>query len=189
MNKYFKDKKALNIINNDIENEKLKNPFNINFDSFNNYVEFDIINIQKIFVNFKLEYVFYPISNLSMNNTINIKIEIEHTFINISSRAIDSIMKLINEIIKFNIYNDLQKNEKGNEINISNEILESKEIKFRIECVEEILLNMISDEIKKVKVKLSDLNINLLSDNHNYSFSGIKISNIQFSKKINLIIV
>ena len=181
MNKYFKEKKDLNN-NNDIENEELKNPFNIKNESFNNYVEFDIINMQKIFVNFKLEYGFYPISNLSMNNTINIKIEIEHTFINISSRAIDSIMKLINEIIKFNIYNDLKKNENGNEINISNEILESKEIKFRIECVEEILLNMISEEIKKIKVKLTDLNINLLSDNHNYSFTSMKISNIQFLK-------
>ena len=182
MNKYFKDKKDLNFINNDIENGKLKNSFNINSNLFDNYVEFEIINMKKIFVNFKLEYGFYPISNFSMNNTINIKIEIEHAFINISSRAIDSIMKLINEIIKFNIYNELKKNEMENEINISNEILESKEIKFRIECVEEILLNMISDEIKKIKVKLSDLNINLLSDNHNYIFSGLKISNIQFLK-------
>ena len=164
---------------NNIENEHLKNSL---YNFSNEYAEFNIIDIQKIFVNFKLEYGFYPISNLSINNTINLKVEIEHSYIKISSRAINTIMKLISEIIKFNIFLELKSNNEKKNFDILSQILESKEIKFKIECVEEILLNMISDEIKKIKIKLTDLNINLLSDNQNYNFSGIQISNIQFSK-------
>ena len=142
---------------------------------FETYAEFSLLKSQEIFLNFKLSNGFTPYGFNSLTNTIELKIEVNNTNIDLSSRAIDTIMKTLNELSKFKHYQEYAFSNDIKDLKIAKEIINTQEIKFKIDCNEELLLNMITNEIKKIKLKLENTSINILSDNHNYLYSNISL--------------
>jgi hypothetical protein len=63
------------------------------------YKEIFLFKVSKIFLNAKLEYGLYPQGFNSLLNTLNLKTEISNIFLEVSTRAINQIFKLI---VKFN---------------------------------------------------------------------------------------
>lgn len=59
------------------------------------YSKFVLFNTNKFFLNLKLEYGLTPKDYYTLLNTINVKSEINTTWINISSRALNSLFKFI----------------------------------------------------------------------------------------------
>ena len=149
---------------------------------FETYAEFTLLQSQEIFLNLKLSNGFTPFGFNSFNNTIEIKLEINNTHIDLSSRAIDTIMKTLNELSKYKHYQEYKFNNDIKDLKIASDIINTQEIKFKIDCNEEILLNMIKNEIKKLKVKLTNTSISILSDNHNYLYSNINLSHLNVKK-------
>ena len=152
---------------------------------FETYAEFVLLKSHDIFLNIKLSNGFTPLGFNSFNNTIELKLEINNTRIDLSSRAIDTIMKTLNELSKYMHYLEYKYNNDIKDLKITKEIINTREIKFKIDCNEEILLNMINNEIKKIKLKLGNTSINILSDNHNYLYSNINLHNL-ILKRTNL---
>ena len=166
-----------------LRNSKIKRLSKKNFEClFETYAEFSLLKSQEIFLNFKLSNGFTPYGFYSLNNTIEIKIEVNNTKIDLSSRAIDTIMKTLNELSKFKHYQEYKYSNDLKDLKIASDIINSQEIKFKIDCNEEILLNMIINEIKKIKLKLENTSINILSDNHNYLYSNINLYHLIFKK-------
>jgi len=149
---------------------------------FETYAEFTLLQSQEIFLNLKLSNGFTPFGFNSFNNTIEIKLEINNTHIDLSSRAIDTIMKTLNELSKYKHYQEYKFNTDIKDLKIASDIINTQEIKFKIDCNEEVLLNMIKNEIKKLKVKLTNTSISILSDNHNYLYSNINLSHLNVKK-------
>ena len=149
---------------------------------FETYAEFILLKSQDTFLNIKLCNGFTPLGFNSFNNTIELKIEVNNTHIDLSSRAIDTIMKTLNELSKYKHYNEYKYSNDIKDLKIAKDIINKREIKFKIDCNEEILLNMIKNEIKKIKLKLENTFINILSDNHNYLYSNININNLILKK-------
>ena len=145
---------------------------------FGTYAEFVLLKSQDIFLNIKLSNGFTPIGFNSFNNTLELKLEINNTHIDLSSRAIDTIMKTLNELSKYMHYLEYKYSNDIKDLKITKDIIDTREIKFKIDCNEEILLNMIKNEIKKIKLKLGNSSINILSDNHNYLYSNINLHNL-----------
>ena len=160
-------------------NKDFNNPFTPLYHTFEPYAEFSIVNIKKIYVNLKLEYGLRPIPNMSLKNTMNIKGEVTNMKVEISSRCINTFLKLTNEIIKFTQYKDFITNSEREGIDITKSI--SSDVQLHIECIEENLMNLVQSAIKKIKIKLSDIDILLLSDNHRYIFSGVSISTLLYT--------
>ena len=149
---------------------------------FGTYAEFTLLKSQDTFLNIKLSNGFTPLGFNSFNNTIELKVEVNNTHIDLSSRAIDTIMKTLNELSKYRHYQEYKYNNEITNLQIAKDIIDSREIKFKIDCNEEILLNMIKNEIKKIKLKLENLSINILSDNHNYLYSHINFNHLSLKK-------
>ena len=171
--------KSTEDICNKYKTDSFKNPFTPIGHTFDPYAEFSIVNTKKIYLNIKLEYGLYPVGNLSLKNTMNIKCEISNSTVEFSSRCINTFLKLTNEMIKFNQYKDFRTNDERSTLEINNSI--NSNVKLQIECIEENLLNIISSTIKKIKVKLNDLDLRILSDNHRYIFSCVSISTLNYS--------
>ena len=152
---------------------------------FDTYAEFTLIKSQECFLNIKLSNGFTPLGINSFNNTIELKTEVNNTNIYLSSRAIDTVMKTLNELSKYKHYQEYKYNNDIKDLKITKEIINSREIKFKIDCNEEILLNLIENEIKKIKLKLQNTSVNILSDNHNYLYSNINLHHLTL-KKTNL---
>ena len=149
---------------------------------FETYAEFILLKSQDTFLNLKLSNGFTPLNFNSFNNTLEIKIEIKNTHIDLSSRAIDTIMKTLNELSKYKHYLEYKYNNDIKDLKIAKDIINTREIKFKIDCNEEILLNMIKNEIKKIKIKLENTSINILSDNHNYLYNNINLYHLILKK-------
>ena len=146
---------------------------------FGTYAEFNLLKSRDIFLNIKLSNGFTPLNFNSFNNTIELKIEVNNTFIDLSSRAIDTIMKTLNELSKYRHYQEYKYNNDIKNLKIAKDIINSREIKFKIDCNEEILLNLVENKIKKIKLKLVNTSINVLSDNHNYLYSHINVHQLR----------
>ena len=149
---------------------------------FETYAEFTLLKSQDTFLNIKLSNGFTPLGFNSFNNTIELKVEVNNTYIDLSSRAIDTIMKTLNELSKYKHYNEYKYSNDIKDLKIAKDIINTREIKFKIDCNEEILLNLIKNEIKKIKLKFENTFINILSDNHNYLYSNISINNLILKK-------
>jgi hypothetical protein len=54
---------------------------------------------------------------------------------------------------------------------------------LHIECVEEIILDKIESTIRKIKLKLNNTEVSLVSDNHEYLYTILKFSNFSFHTK------
>ena len=162
-----------------IKNQVLKKDYQC---LYGTYAEFVLLKGQSIFLNIKLSNGFSPIGFNSFNNTIELKIEVNNTVIELSSRAIDSIMKTLNELTKYKHYQEYKFNNSIKDYKTAKDIINTREIKFKIDCNEEVLIEMIKQEIKKIKVKLENTSINVLSDNHNYLYSNIYINHFKFKK-------
>ena len=174
-----KIKKQQNKNKNTTKKKKSKYFYERNYSClFETYAEFVLLQTQEIFVNLKLSNGFTPIDFNSFNNTIELKIEVHNTHIDLSSRAIDTIMKTLNELSKYKHYLEFKQIKDIKDINITSDIINTQEIKFKIDCNEEVLLNMVKNEIKKIKLKLENTSINILSDNHNYLYSNITLSHL-----------
>ena len=163
-----------------IKNNDNKNIFEKNYEClFETYAEFLILRSQEIFLNLKLSNGFTPQGFNSFNNTIELKIEVHNTHVDLSSRAIDTIMKTLNELSKYKHYLEYKFSNNIKDMKIASDIINTQEIKFKIDCNEEVILNMTQNEIKKIKLKLENTSINILSDNHNYLYSNISLSNLK----------
>ena len=149
---------------------------------FETYAEFILLKSQDTFLNIKLSNGFTPLGFNSFNNTIELKVEVNNTYIDLSSRAIDTIMKTLNELSKYKHYNEYKYSNDIKDLKIAKDIINTREIKFKIDCNEEIILNLIKNEIKKIKLKFENTFINILSDNHNYLYSNISINNLILKK-------
>ena len=149
---------------------------------FETYIEFTLLQSSEIFVNFKLSNGFTPFGFNSFNNTIELKIEVDNTHINLSSRAISNFMLTLKELTKYKHYQEYKYSRDIKDLKIAKDIINTQEIKFKIDCSEEVLLNMIKNEIKKIKIRLQDTSINILSDNNNYLYSNINLSTLDFKK-------
>ena len=161
------------------KNKINKNLFQRNFTClFETYAEFVLLQSHEIFLNFKLSNGFTPTGFNSFSNTIELKIEVNNTHIDLSSRAIDTIMKTLNELSKYKHYQEYKFSNEIKDLKIASDIINTQEIKFKIDCNEEVLLNMIQNQIKKLKLKLENTSINILSDNHNYLYSNINLSHL-----------
>ena len=117
---------------------------------FETYAEFILLKSQDTFLNLKLSNGFTPLNFNSFNNTLEIKIEIKNTHIDLSSRAIDTIMKTLNELSKYKHYQEYKFNDEIKDLKIASDIINTQEIKFKIDCNEQVLLNMVLNEIKKL---------------------------------------
>ena len=169
--------------------EKLKkiknneNMFEKNYEClFETYAEFLLLQSQEIFLNLKLSNGFTPQGFSSFNNTIELKIEVINTHVDLSSRAIDTIMKTLNELSKYKHYLEYKFSNDIKDMKITSDIINTQEIKFKIDCNEEVILNLTQNEIKKIKLKLENTSINILSDNHNYLYSNISLSSLKLKK-------
>ena len=173
--------KKFNIIKAKRENkiQKEQNIFERDYPClFGTYAEFILLKSQDTFLNIKLSNGFTPLGFNSFNNTIELKIEVNNTHIDLSSRAIETIMKTLNELSKYKHYQEYKYNNEIKNLKIAKDIINSREIKLKIDCNEEVLLNMIQNEIKKIKLKLENTSINILSDNHNYLYSNITLHHL-----------
>jgi hypothetical protein len=63
------------------------------------YREIFLFKNSKLFLNAKLEYGLIPKSFYSLMNTLNIKVEVSNTRIEVSTRAINQIFKLVVKLI------------------------------------------------------------------------------------------
>jgi hypothetical protein len=166
-----------------VKNNDNNNIFEKNYEClFETYAEFLLLQSQEIFLNLKLSNGFTPQGFNSFNNTIELKIEVNNTHVDLSSRAIDTIMKTLNELSKYKHYLEYKYNNDIKDLKIAKDIINTREIKFKIDCNEEILLNMIKNEIKKIKIKLENTSINILSDNHNYLYNNINLYHLILKK-------
>ena len=169
--------KRFNTIKAKKEEKLKKNKRKRNYYSlFDKYVEFNLLYSQEILVNLKLLNGFTSCNFNSLNNTIKINLEINNTRVDISSRAIDTIMKTLNELSKYQHFLEYKYNKDIQDIEIATDINDEKN--FKILCSEEILLNMIKNEIKKIKIKLENTSINILSDNNIFLYSNISLSHL-----------
>ena len=100
---------------------------------FDTYVEFNLINIKELLINLKLLNGFTPCDFNSFNNSIKIKIDSNNTRINISSRAIDTMVKTLKELSKYKHYLDYIYNKDIKDIKISTDI-NDKETNYKIKC-------------------------------------------------------
>ena len=148
---------------------------NVNNNYNNDYIKYNLIGINEINLNLKLEYGLLKIKNKNFNNTLNIKINFDKIYFNFSIRMINIIFNLLTEIIKYNKY--FENNNNNNNDN------KMKDIKFKIICIEENIINIIINQLKKIKIRIFDLNINLLNDNNKNILSSIYIENIIFTQK------
>jgi hypothetical protein len=100
---------------------------------FETYAEFVLLKSHDIFLNIKLSNGFTPLGFNSFNNTIELKLEINNTRIDLSSRAIDTIMKTLNELSKYMHYLEYKYNNDIKDLKITKEIINTREIKFKID--------------------------------------------------------
>jgi hypothetical protein len=192
------------------------------------YNEFILFNNQKIFLNLKFEYGLFPKSFYSLINTINVKCDISKTKVELSTRAINSIFKIIGQLIKLSKINEKYKGDMKsmnnlNDLNNRNPLknktknfndeyfqdcsdkendeqcplrenipfLNNKRTSIEIDlspesfvqCIEELILQKITSQMKKMKLKLNDMEVKIVSDNHQFIFTHLNFSNFSYQSK------
>jgi len=144
---------------------------------------------QKLFVNVKLEYGIIPKSFLTLMNTLNLKIEINKTKVEMSTRSINEILKVVNQLIKLSKLNEQKKKKEeysNNKYNQNSEYMILNHDSFdnsSIECVEKILLDKIESQMKKFKIKVNDIEATIVSDNHEFVYTNLFFSNFSYHIK------
>lgn len=124
-----------------------------------------IVNIDTILVKIKLEGNLKPKRERTLLNNLSISINVNQSQIDISTNSMDNIFKLIVKIIQISSLNN------------KNDFFEPKK------SIEEILLSKTEDQLKKIKIKLTNVKLNILSDNHLIKFLNVNINTILFKSK------
>ena len=169
-----------------------KNIF-INKDSYSDNMKYRIIKLSSLA--FKVAFVdgFFPaIKTFSILNKVKITIEGKDLVVNASQRTVDNIISLIIGII-VSLYNNKERNltnKEQNNINKDSEDVSSylmdfkrrKKAKEETICIEQVLVNKIDSELKKMEIALQNVKVNLYSDNFMYKYLTILLNNLKIER-------
>ena len=167
-----------------------KNIF-INKDSCSDNMKYRIIKLSSLA--FKVAFVdgFFPaVKTFSIVNKVKISIEGKDLVVNASKRTVDNIISLIIGII-VSIYNNKERNlnnKDQNNINtedVSSYLMDSKgrkKAKEEILCIEQVLVNKIDSELKKIEIKLQNVKVNLYNDSFMYKYLTVLLNNLKIER-------
>ena len=171
----------------------------INKDSNGDNIKYRIIKLNSIA--FKVAFLdgFFPaVKTLSIANKVKITIEGTDLVANVCKRSVDNIISLIIGII-VSIYNNKEKNSNINDKeqnNINKDLVDAgsylkgfngrKGLKEERTCIEQVLVNKIESELKKLEIRIKNVKVSLYDDNYIYKYMTILLNNLKIERNSSL---
>ena len=171
----------------------------INKDNNSDNIKYLIIKLSSIA--FKIAFLegFFPsLKTLSIINKVKITIEGSDLAANVSKRTVDNIISLIIGII-VSIYNNKERNSNINnkeQSNINKDLVDAQSYLMGFKsrksgneertCIEQVLVNKIESELKKLEIMIKNVKVNLYNDNYIYKYLTILLNNLKIERNSTL---